>query len=1240
MALKKLCLNMIVKNEMANLERCLASVAPYISAWIIGDTGSTDGTQDFIKSFFAKRGIPGELHSFPFHNFEQARNAALDCAAGSAIEYDYLLFTDADMELVVEDANFASNLDAAGYRLLQRSIGGLAYWNTRMVARRSGARYHGVTHEYIDVPGGVQQLTSVWYKDYASGSNRVEKFERDIRLLTDALSREPENTRYWFYLAQSYRDAGQNEKAVEAYAKRANMGGWDEEAWCARLQEARCRLRLGDEGGFLKQALTAFNMRPSRAEPLFDLARFHRDRGLNDVSVIFSEAGFKVPRPSTDILFIEDFVYSVGLEEEYSIAANYSRDPLRKRRGFAACNWLALNRTAPEHSRAQAWRNLYHYLPAANVIMPSFQARKIEFQAPKNYRLSSPSLACNGREIFVLQPVSSTDAENGEAGTRNFLLRLSDEPGTASTREILSTTSRDQLDGMRLIAKAQELYGTAFIRKDDLSGSMDQFVTVKIESATNKIQLSNYRAFLPEAKAVRARECVPLLAQDELRFISLRDPIKVTDETGRVIAERKLPIAVNEFRAGSQVISFDGGWLSLVQEMQKDAGPCYHRFIWLDADYSLKGVSLPFFLNSKGPELCAGLSWGPNSTALLISYSVGDDTAWIAAINPDDVRRILEPAESLQSGANFTVAQTAAEVVNQPGSTHTASETLAETPAAETVERITINNMRPGSIVPSAEMNMAKSEASVDDQGLRKNVDFFLGFAPFLREHDAPSRRREMSREFDCKIGDFLTPANTASLPQINCFYEALSDNQQHHQSLIASTTSMKAAGHRVKVWTYSPERLSFLRPYGVELAPAEEVISKGLYSEILARAEIRYFSDIFRYAVLYEHGGLWMDTDVILLRSFPFTGDYFFNLQWRTDAQRDHFICGNVMYAKPYSFHMRMLYERAIARCFSSDARAFGDVGPKLLSDYMISPEGASLRNWVFSPMFFNSIDWMEVDKFEQPISSLGEYLNDERVFGIHLWNAKTWGFAREGDCLISVLSNPSTGLPRFTEIADRFNTDKNRYVGNHHFYARNYDGLLASRRFALRSLMEIGLCRGLAEKNQTETPSVGLWLSYFPFCKVVGVDLTDFSAFNNDRFLSFVCDQSKEEHLSAVVAAVGDGKLDVIIDDGSHASFDQQLTLRKFFPLVADGGWFFIEDLDWQPPGEDPQKIMLTKDLLREIQLYGHAKSVDPFQISAMAHEFEEILFFDSQYELQRAKLLGGLVAIKKRGGSKLVN
>jgi hypothetical protein len=410
-----------------------------------------------------------------------------------------------------------------------------------------------------------------------------------------------------------------------------------------------------------------------------------------------------------------------------------------------------------------------------------------------------------------------------------------------------------------------------------------------------------------------------------------------------------------------------------------------------------------------------------------------------------------------------------------------------------------------------------------------------------------------------------------------------------------------------------------------------------------VAGSEIRYFSDIFRYAVLYEHGGLWMDTDVVLLRPFPYRGDYFLNLQWRDGPlgqHLGHFVCGNVMLATPHSRHLRALYEMSLDHFFQSAGKRFGDIGPKLLSDYVMSEAGAELRGWLFSPVLFNPIDWTETEKFNQPIGELADYLNDERVFGVHLWNARTNARSREeGAALISLLYDPIDRLPTLTTIAERFNTDKNRHTGNRHFYSRIYDKLLSPRRFSLRRLMEIGLCRGLAEQSQMETPSVELWQTYFPFCHVIGVDLTDFSKFNNERFSSLTCDQSKPDQLGAVAKSLEPGSLDVIIDDGSHASFDQQATLRAFFPLLADGGWYFIEDLDWQPPGEDRGKIALTKDLLREIQEQNVAPSIDPMRIVELSGQISQILFFDSHYELNRATLLGGLVAIQKRGGAGFV-
>ncbi len=62
----KLCLNMIVRNEAANIERCLASVADHVVSWIIGDTGSTDDTPARIQSFFEFKGHTRGTAPLPF----------------------------------------------------------------------------------------------------------------------------------------------------------------------------------------------------------------------------------------------------------------------------------------------------------------------------------------------------------------------------------------------------------------------------------------------------------------------------------------------------------------------------------------------------------------------------------------------------------------------------------------------------------------------------------------------------------------------------------------------------------------------------------------------------------------------------------------------------------------------------------------------------------------------------------------------------------------------------------------------------------------------------------------------------------------------------------------------------------------------------------------------------------------------------------------------------------------------
>jgi glycosyltransferase involved in cell wall biosynthesis len=670
-AAKTLCLNMIVKDEMANIERCLRALAPYISSWVIGDTGSTDGTQDFVKSFFAARGIPGELHEFPFVNFEQSRNAALDCAYASPLEYDYLLLCDADMELVVEDKDFRNKLAAANYSLLQRS--GISYWNTRIVRRDPSARYRGVTHEYIDVKGEDVRLTGVWYKDNSSGSNRVDKFERDIRLLTAALESEPDNRRHQFYLAQSLRDAGRTAEAAQAYAKRAEMGGWEEEAWYARLQRARCLRTLKDESGFVSEALAAFNQRPQRAEPLYDLAKFYREKRMNDASALFAEAGMPLRRPESDDLFVEDFVYDFGLKEEYSIAANYARDPDRKDRGFAACDWLALSREAPERQRGLGRWNLFFYLKPASELLPSFQARPVEFAPPEGWRMSSPSVARSGEEILLL-----LSANRDSSDRRSFLLRLDAEFETRGAREVCEAASEARgFDDAFLFAWRDGLWRLASVRDPAADGAPIQTLARIYDWELESCRIVDARRLPDEQLSTHEGIWIPLVADAELKFIRSLDPTSVVDENGSALAQSTPAIAVEQFQGGSQAIAFDNGWLALVREAsERDMQEfVQHRFVWLDTANRLRRVSRPFFFHPKRIERAAGLAWRPDGRRLVISFSVGDE-AWLATVDASEVQRLLEDAGRPDSAPLEPALATSADDDRPTGRTFDLFDTL------------------------------------------------------------------------------------------------------------------------------------------------------------------------------------------------------------------------------------------------------------------------------------------------------------------------------------------------------------------------------------------------------------------------------------------------------------------------------------------------------------------------------------------------------------------------------------
>lgn len=315
------CLNMIVKNETEVIRRCLSSTKPLIDYWVIVDTGSTDGTQEMIKEFM--KDIPGELHERPWKNFSHNRNEALQLAKGKA---DYVLIIDAD-DVFEYPPDFkwpALTLD--GY-FIQVQDCGTNYERFHLINNHIEWKWQGVLHEGLGSTEAktYKLLDQIVYHRIGGGarSKDPEKYLKDAQVLEAALKEEPNNSRYVFYLAQSYMDGQNYPKAIENYQKRIAMGGWRDEIFWSKYKIALMKELLNhDEQEFIAAYEDAFNYAPHRVEPLYGLASYYRRHNRFGEGYRAALKGLHLQTPPTG-LFIMEWMFNYGLLFEFSLCAYY-----------------------------------------------------------------------------------------------------------------------------------------------------------------------------------------------------------------------------------------------------------------------------------------------------------------------------------------------------------------------------------------------------------------------------------------------------------------------------------------------------------------------------------------------------------------------------------------------------------------------------------------------------------------------------------------------------------------------------------------------------------------------------------------------------------------------------------------------------------------------------------------------------------------------------------------------------
>jgi len=656
----RLIWNGIVRNESKIIDRLITSLLPHVDGAVVVDTGSTDDTMAKITQAFKSVNKPVHVDFTPFKDFAQARNAGLEAARHSDINWDFALLADADMELCVDDPAWKQQLNGGlSYDMLQTG-GAVSYANRRIVNRHASGVYRGVTHEYLDI-GSAGLVTGARFIDYADGANRPEKYDRDIALLTNALATETDPgliQRYHFYLGQSYFDKKDFATASKHYSMRVELGGFPEECWFAQYQLGLCYEQIGLIRDFVFTMLRAYEMRPHRVEPLLALARWFRASGQNLTSLLFSVPAMEIPPPSGELLFVNDWAHRYGAREEFGIAAYYDRR--QRDRGAKVVNQLVLE------GSSQARANSFWYLDKLSKFVPSFDAVKIPFSPDPGWVALNPSAIVDetGELTFLVRTVNyhidglgryligETNADISAANpirTRNFIGGL-----RAGFREIAEPTNLgreyDQVLGLedsRLFRHAGALYTLSTVRQLNREGWCEQVLAKVFLADQGWTYGSDWRVLRPKDR-YHEKNWMPWADYkaayphelDGLRFVYRLGTL--VDSQGRELVRHDTKIDVSHLSGSSQVVRVGPDmYLCVVHEAGQIPGRStryyQHRFVLLDAVGKIWSISPPFCFHDKQIEFCAGLAYVRDGKSLVLSYGVRDCEAWYATMRLDEV---------------------------------------------------------------------------------------------------------------------------------------------------------------------------------------------------------------------------------------------------------------------------------------------------------------------------------------------------------------------------------------------------------------------------------------------------------------------------------------------------------------------------------------------------------------------------------------------------------------------------
>jgi glycosyltransferase involved in cell wall biosynthesis len=629
---KKIMLLTMIKNESKIIRRLIESTLSIADAICVVDTGSTDNTVEVLREYFQGFQIPAKVYNGPEHvwkNFGHNRSlsflAAVDYCKelGWDADHSYALVLDADMQLVVKPAFQKHELVSNGYKIIQKS-NTLEYYNSRFLRIGHPWKCTGVTHEYWD-GGQTDTLTmdKVFISDIGDGGCKADKFERDVRLLSEGLKEDPTNARYMFYLAQSYKDNKQLTEAIKYYKMRIKASGWQEEVWYSMYMICKLYAELKKFPEMEKWGLRAYEYYPKRAECIHFLCRVFREKGQVHKAWHYYLLGSAIKRPD-DLLFVETDIYTRAFAYERTILNDYIFPHKKAESMDLAVNFLNTYGDGSVYQNLQwfvqkipntmtrfNFPDRGDYVATSTSIVRDPAATMVEYLV--NVRYVNYRIQPNGSYLMMDDGVLSG---SNPVRTRNFFCRMNarfEMLEDMKEMRILETPPEEKhikgMEDLRLFFKDGQLHYYATSCEYSYNGKIRQHTGIYNTKAGT---LQNNTCLRPPTETECEKNWIPY---KENRVIYSWNPFRIghIDEKHRTLiidSEQPTPKFLQNMRGSTTLVNGEDGYFYGLTHcvMYQQPRKYYHMVVKIDATTDkLVAYSTPFYFVKNAIEYSLGL---------------------------------------------------------------------------------------------------------------------------------------------------------------------------------------------------------------------------------------------------------------------------------------------------------------------------------------------------------------------------------------------------------------------------------------------------------------------------------------------------------------------------------------------------------------------------------------------------------------------------------------------------------